>query len=73
MDRILRKIGIDAIDSRNQSFSMTFYPNLDGLMRSIGQVGLLQPIIVREKSRGSWPLCTESTLMASTILALMIR
>jgi len=53
MDRILRKIGIDAIDSRNQSFSMTFHPNLDGLMRSIGQVGLLQPIIVREKSRGA--------------------
>jgi len=53
MDRVLRKIGIDAIDSRNQSFSMTFHPNLDGLMKSVGHVGLLQPIIVREKFRGA--------------------
>jgi ParB/RepB/Spo0J family partition protein len=32
---------------------MTFHPLLDPLRRSIGNVGLLQPIIVREKSRGS--------------------
>jgi len=53
MDRVLRNIGIDSIDLRDHFFSMSFHPNLDGLMRSIGQVGLLQPIIVREKSRGA--------------------
>jgi len=53
MDRILRKIGIDTIDSRDHFFCMTFHPNLDCLRRSIGQVGLLQPIIIREKSGGA--------------------
>ena len=52
MGRLLRKIGIDAIDSRDQFFSMTFCPDLEGLKRSIGHVGLLQPIMVREKSQG---------------------
>ena len=53
MGRVLKKIEIDAIDLRNHSFSMAFHPTLEGLMRSIGQVGLLQPIIVREKSHGA--------------------
>jgi ParB/RepB/Spo0J family partition protein len=53
MGRVLRKMRIDAIDSRDHFFSMTFQPILDPLRRSIGHVGLLQPIIVREKSRGS--------------------
>ncbi len=53
MARVLRKIGIDAIDSRDDFFSMTFHPNLDCLRRSIGQVGLLQPIIIREKPQGA--------------------
>jgi len=53
MDRVLRKIGIEAIDSRDHFFSMTFHPNLEGLRRSIAHVGLLQPIIVREKSHGA--------------------
>ena len=53
MGRVLRKIRIDAIDTRDHFFSMTFHPNLDPLTRSIGHVGLLQPIIVREKPRGS--------------------
>ena len=52
MGRVLRKIGIDTIDSRDHFFCMAFHPNLDCLKRSIGQVGLLQPIIVREKSQG---------------------
>lgn len=52
MGRVLRKIGIDAIDSRDQFFCMTFCPDLEGLRRSIGHVGLLQPIMVREKSQG---------------------
>ncbi|UCD72387.1 MAG: ParB N-terminal domain-containing protein [Syntrophobacterales bacterium] len=53
MGRFLRKIGIDAVDSRDHFFCMTFHPNLEGLRRSIEHVGLLQPIIVREKSQGS--------------------
>jgi len=53
MGRVLRKVGIDAIDSRDDFFSMTFHPNLEDLRRSIEQVGPLQPIIVRERSRGS--------------------
>lgn len=53
MGRILKKVGIDTIDSRDHFFCMTFHPNLDCLRRSIGKVGLLQPIIVREKSGGS--------------------
>jgi len=53
MDRVFRKIRVDAIDSRDHFFSMTFHPDLDGLRRSIGHVGLLQPIIVREKSQGA--------------------
>ncbi|MFQ5842171.1 MAG: ParB/RepB/Spo0J family partition protein [Thermodesulfobacteriota bacterium] len=53
MDRIFSKIRIDAIDSRDHFFSMTFHPNLECLRRSIGRAGLLQPIIVREKSKGS--------------------
>jgi ParB/RepB/Spo0J family partition protein len=53
MGRVFRRIGIDAIDSRDHSFSMTFHPNLESLTRSIGHVGLLQPIIVREKTRGT--------------------
>ena len=53
MGRVLRKIRIDAIDSRDHFFSMTFHPTLDPLTRSIRHVGLLQPIIVREKPRGS--------------------
>ncbi len=53
MDRVLRNIGIDAIESRDHTFSMTFHPNLEALTRSIREVGLLQPIIVRENSHGS--------------------
>ena len=53
MGRVLRKIGIDAIDSRDHTFSMSFHPHLEALRGSISHVGLLQPIIVREKSRGS--------------------
>lgn len=53
MGRLLRRIGIDAIDSMDDTFSMTFYPNLEALRRSINHVGLLQPITVRQKSRGS--------------------
>lgn len=53
MARVLRKIGIDAIHSRDHTFSMTFHPDLEALRRSINHVGLLQPIIVRQKSRGS--------------------
>jgi len=53
MARVLRKIGIDAIHSRDHTFSMTFHPHLEALRRSINHVGLLQPIIVRQKSRGS--------------------
>ena len=53
MGRVLRKIRIDTIDSRDHFFSMTFHPNLECLRKSIGQVGLLQPIIIREKSQGS--------------------
>ncbi len=52
MDRVFRRIGIDAIDSRDRFFSMTFHPNVENLRRSIGHVGLVQPIIVREKSHG---------------------
>jgi len=53
MGRVLTKIGIDAIDSRDHTFSMTFHPDLEILRRSINHVGLLQPITVRQKSRGS--------------------
>ena len=53
MGRVLKTLGIDAIDSRDHFFFTTFHPNLDPLTRSIEHVGLLQPIIVREKPRGS--------------------
>jgi ParB family chromosome partitioning protein len=53
MGRVLRKVGIDAIDSRDHTFSMTFHPDLEALTRSIRDVGLIQPLIVREKSHGS--------------------
>jgi ParB/RepB/Spo0J family partition protein len=53
MDRFFKKVRVDAIDSRDHLFSMTFHPNLEALRRSIGDVGLLQPIIVREKSKGA--------------------
>ena len=53
MGRVLKKIGIDAIDLRDDTFSMTFHPDLEALRRSINHVGLLQPITVRQKSRGS--------------------
>jgi hypothetical protein len=44
MGRVLKNIGIDAIDSRDQTFSMTFYPDLDSLTGSIRDVGLIQPL-----------------------------
>jgi ParB family chromosome partitioning protein len=53
MGRVLKTIGIDAIDSGDHTFSMTFHPDLEALTRSIRDVGLIQPLIVREKSRGS--------------------
>jgi ParB family chromosome partitioning protein len=53
MDRVFKKIRIDAIDSRDHLFSMTFHPNVEDLRKSVGHVGLLQPIIVREKSHGA--------------------
>jgi ParB/RepB/Spo0J family partition protein len=53
MGRFLKNIGIDAIDSRDHTFSMTFHTDLDALTRSIREVGLIQPLIVREGSRGS--------------------
>ena len=53
MGRVLTKIGIDAIDSTDHTFSMTFHPNLEALRRSINHVGLLQPITVKQKSRGA--------------------
>ncbi len=52
MGRVLKKIGIDAIDSTDDTFSMTFHPDLEALRRSINHVGLLQPITVRQKTRG---------------------
>ena len=72
MDRILRKIGIDTIDSMDHFFCVTFHPNLDCLRRSIGQVGLLQPIIVREKSgrSGCQVVCGFKRLTACEQLGL---
>ena len=50
MGRTLRRIGIKAIDSRDQTYSLTFHPDLQVLKRSIQSVGLIQPILVREKA-----------------------
>lgn len=45
----LKKIKLNEIDIKDETFSTNFMPNLEKLRLSIKQIGLIQPVILRKK------------------------
>jgi hypothetical protein len=52
----LKKIPLSRIDVADMSFLITFLPDLEPLMASIQLVGLLEPLILREKAGGKYQI-----------------
>src|SRR5512143_3142457 len=44
----IQKIALQQIDLRDETFSVNFMPDLQSLRSSIAQMGLIQPVILRE-------------------------
>jgi ParB family transcriptional regulator, chromosome partitioning protein len=53
----IEKIPLDKIDLSDQTFSVNFMPDLRGLRSSIEAMGLIQPVILREKGEGYQVVC----------------
>lgn len=47
---VIQKIPLEQIDASNETFSVNFRPDLQRLRSSIKAVGLIEPILLREKS-----------------------
>jgi ParB-like chromosome segregation protein Spo0J len=48
----LRKISLDKIDLTDDTFSTNFMPDLRALRSSITEMGLIEPVLLREKPKG---------------------
>lgn len=48
----LKRIQMEKIDTKDETFSTNFMPNLERLRLSIIEIGLIQPVILREKMDG---------------------
>jgi len=55
--RAIEKIPIDQIDLSDETFSVNFMPDLQGLRSSIEAIGLIQPVFLRKKSEGYQIVC----------------
>jgi ParB family chromosome partitioning protein len=53
----IRKIPLDQIDLSDETFSVNFMPDLQRLQSSIEEVGLIQPVLLREKANGYQIVC----------------
>jgi ParB family chromosome partitioning protein len=53
----IQKISIEQIDSSDETFSVNFMPNLQRLRSSIEEIGLIQPVLLREKKEGYQIIC----------------
>jgi len=54
--RDIRQIPVGEIEFDDTRFLMTFIPQLDPLVQSIKMVGLLEPLLVRERSDGMYQI-----------------
>lgn len=50
----IRRVRLQQIDLSDQTFSVNFLPDLRRLRASIQEVGLIQPVLLREKSTGQY-------------------
>ncbi len=67
----LEKIPLSRIDVADMSFLITFLPDLEPLMASIQLVGLLEPLILREKAGGKYQIvCGFKRVEVLRLLAL---
>jgi ParB family chromosome partitioning protein len=55
--KAIRKIPLDQIDLSDETFSVNFMPDLQMLRSSIKEVGLIQPVLLREKGNGYQIVC----------------
>ena len=53
----IEKIPLEKIDLADETFSVNFMPDLQSLRSSIAQMGLIQPVILREKGYGYQIVC----------------
>jgi ParB-like chromosome segregation protein Spo0J len=54
--RTIKMIPLDEIDLEDMTFLITFLPKLESLLASIQLVGLLEPLLVRERNDGKYQL-----------------
>ena len=47
--RAIKKIPLEQIDLSDETFSVNFMPDLQRLRSSIEEIGLIQPVLLREK------------------------
>jgi ParB family chromosome partitioning protein len=55
--KAIQKIPLNQIDFSDETFSVNFMPDLQRLRSSIEEVGLIQPILLREKGEGYQIVC----------------
>lgn len=53
----IQTISLEEIDFSDETFSINFRPNLQGLRSSIEKIGLIQPILLRRRSGGYQIVC----------------
>ena len=55
--KAIQRIPLDQIDLSDETFSVNFMPNLQRLRSSIEEVGLIQPVLLKEKVNGYQIVC----------------
>jgi ParB family chromosome partitioning protein len=55
--KAIQKIPLNQIDLSDETFSVNFMPDLQRLRSSIEEVGLIQPVLLREKGNGYQIVC----------------
>ena len=55
--KAIRKIPLEQIDLSDETFSVNFMPDIQKLRSSIQEVGLIQPVLLREKPCGYQIVC----------------
>jgi hypothetical protein len=55
--KLIRKVPLKQIDLSDETFSVNFLPDLQSLRSSIGQIGLIQPVLLRKRSEGCQIVC----------------
>jgi ParB-like chromosome segregation protein Spo0J len=71
MMRTLEQIPLTRIDGKDTTFLITFMPDLEPLMASIQLIGLLEPLILREKTDKTYQIvCGFKRVEALRLLAI---